>query len=157
MQALMGTPLASFGARAAAFGLDFSIATLIYVPAAILVRWLLGRGTPNLHIEVHVDFHDAYSLVFLVCYFGITLYAGRGQTLGKRLLGIRVVSLTRTRITLWQSIERALGYGASMLEGGFGFLQYFMNPNRCCVHDRIAETIVAEEPALEMSPRDSAD
>ena len=42
-------------------------------------------------------------------------------------------------------MERALGYGASMLEGGFGFAQYFTNPNRCCVHDRIAETIVVSD------------
>jgi len=28
------------------------------------------------------------------------------------------------------------------LEGGFGFLQYFIHPNRRTVHDRIAETIV---------------
>jgi hypothetical protein len=45
-------------------------------------------------------------------------------------------------------MERALGYGASMLEGGFGFAQYFTNPNRCCVHDRIAETIVVSDKKL---------
>jgi len=32
-----------------------------------------------------------------------------------------------------------------MLEGGFGFFQYFLHHNRCCVHDRIAETIVIQE------------
>jgi len=31
-----------------------------------------------------------------------------------------------------------------MLEAGFGFMQYFTNPNHCCVHDRIAETIVVK-------------
>ena len=51
------------------------------------------------------------------------------------------------RITFWQAVERALGYGASMLEGGFGFFQYFIYPNRRCVHDRIAETIVIKDPA----------
>jgi uncharacterized RDD family membrane protein YckC len=58
---------------------------------------------------------------------------------------IRVVSLVHHRITFWQAMKRALGYGASILEGGFGFFQYFTNPNRCCVHDRIAETIVVKE------------
>jgi hypothetical protein len=43
-------------------------------------------------------------------------------------------------------VERALGYGASALEGGFGFVQYFIHGNHCCVHDRIAETIVVKEP-----------
>jgi hypothetical protein len=35
-----------------------------------------------------------------------------------------------------------LGYYASSLEFGFGFLQYFIDYNRRTVHDRIAETIV---------------
>ena len=36
-----------------------------------------------------------------------------------------------------------------MVEAGFGFLQYFTNPNHCCVHDRVAETIVVREQARE--------
>jgi hypothetical protein len=32
-----------------------------------------------------------------------------------------------------------------MLEGGFGFIQYFIEPNHRCVHDRIAETIVIRD------------
>jgi len=58
------------------------------------------------------------------------------------LLGIRVVSLVHERLSLRHSLERALGYGASMLEFGFGFVQYFTHLNKRTVHDRIAETIV---------------
>ena len=82
-------------------------------------------------------------------YFGLCVWRTNGLTLGKKLLRIRVVSLEHQRITLWQSVERALGYGASALEGGFGFLQYFLYPNHRCVHDRIAETIVVAERAKE--------
>ena len=77
-----------------------------------------------------------------VAYFALATFAGNGSTPGKRLLGIRVVSLVHDRITLWHCVERALGYAASFLEAGFGFLQYFTHPNRQTVHDRIAETIV---------------
>jgi hypothetical protein len=52
-------------------------------------------------------------------------------------------------------MERGLGYGASALEGGFGFFQYFLNPNHQCAHDRLAETIVVRElrqPAVAPSP-----
>jgi len=52
---------------------------------------------------------------------------------------------SKMRLSLWQSIECSLGYGASALAGGFGFLQYFANHNQCCVHDRIAETIVIRD------------
>jgi uncharacterized RDD family membrane protein YckC len=46
-----------------------------------------------------------------------------------------------------------LGYGASALEAGFGFFQYFLQPNRACVHDRIAETIVVKEPREKKSEK----
>jgi uncharacterized RDD family membrane protein YckC len=58
---------------------------------------------------------------------------------------IRVVSITHEQLSLWHSIERSLGYAASALEFGFGFIQYFIHPNRRTVHDRIAETIVISE------------
>jgi len=58
---------------------------------------------------------------------------------------IRVVSLRHDHLSLWHCLERALGYGASTLELGFGFLQYFIHPNRQTVHDRIAETIVVAD------------
>jgi hypothetical protein len=48
-------------------------------------------------------------------------------------------------MSLWHSFERALGYGASALEFGFGFVQYFIHPNRRTVHDRMAETIVIRD------------
>jgi uncharacterized RDD family membrane protein YckC len=72
----------------------------------------------------------------------IQIYLPEGNPRGKALLGIRTASLVHEKMTLWHSIERALGYGASLLEFGFGFFQYFIHPNRRTVHDRIAETIV---------------
>ena len=145
MNSLAGLPLASFRARAAAFLVDMVLVLVAYIPAMILIRWLLAGRDPKANIDIRWDFHEASNVVFALLYFGLTLYFGNGRTLGKRLLGIRVVSLVHDRISFWQSMERALGYGASVLEGGLGFVQYFTHPNRCCVHDRIAETIVVRE------------
>jgi len=58
---------------------------------------------------------------------------------------IRVVSIVHHKMSPWHSSERALGYGASALEFGFGFLQYFVHPNRRTVHDGMAETIVIRD------------
>jgi len=80
-----------------------------------------------------------------VLFFGLSVYLGNGRTLGKRVMGIRVVSLVHHKMSLWHSFERALGYGASALEFGFGFVQYFIHPNRRTVHDRMAETIVIRD------------
>jgi uncharacterized RDD family membrane protein YckC len=84
-------------------------------------------------------------IVLPILYFGILLWQGNGRTPGKRLLKIRVVSLVHTHITFWHAVERALGYGAAALEGGFGFVQFFIHPYRRCAQDRLAETIVVTE------------
>ena len=84
-------------------------------------------------------------IVIPILYFGVLLWWGKGRTPGKRMMKIRVVSLVHRHLSLWHSVERALGYGAAALEGGFGFVQYFIHPYRRCVQDRIAETIVVTE------------
>jgi uncharacterized RDD family membrane protein YckC len=148
---LAGAPLASFQRRLSAFVVDFVIALLLFVfgafvifPALFPVLLKLGLVHPGRH-ELGFNFHELPSLILLVLYFSLATYWGNGRTPGKRLWGIRVVSLIHPRVTLWTAVERALGYGASFLELGFGFLQYFLNPNRQTVHDRIAETIVIRE------------
>jgi uncharacterized RDD family membrane protein YckC len=148
MESLAGLPLASFKARAAAFFLDMVLVLLAYIPVMLLMQWLAHGRSWHANIDIRWDFHEMSNVIFLILYFGLTLFWGNGRTLGKRIVGIRVVSLVHERITFWQSMERALGYGASMLEGGFGFAQYFTSPNRCCVHDRIAETIVVSDRKL---------
>ncbi len=149
MQELAGVRLASFPARAAALLIDCLLASVLFV-ALIAVLIALIKFIPALraweaHRDIHIEMnfvHNWYSLVYTVIFFGLALYWGRGRTPGKRLMKIRVVSLRHHHLSLWHCIERALGYGASALELGFGFFQYFIHPNRQTVHDRIAETIV---------------
>jgi uncharacterized RDD family membrane protein YckC len=149
MHALHGRPLAPFGRRAAALAIDFAIAGILFLLIVIPTLGLLLRAGfihPEGDIKLHLNFFENwYSIVWLVAYFALTTYLGDGRTPGKRLMRIRIVSLVHERVSLWHSIERALGYGASALEFGFGFLQYFVHPNRRTVHDRIAETIVIDD------------
>jgi uncharacterized RDD family membrane protein YckC len=144
--ALKGAPLASFGRRAGAFAIDLFLVLVTYIPVEIGRQYLmLSWQHRKLDIHVNFDFHDPGNVVWLLLYFGLFAWLTNGLTPGKRLMRIRIVSLTHAKIGCWQAMERALGYGASVLEGGFGFVQYFIHPNRCCVHDRIAETIVVSE------------
>jgi uncharacterized RDD family membrane protein YckC len=149
MAALDGAPLASFGARAAAFAIDFGIAAVSFVAvgmggaaAAIKLGWLHD----NYHFEFDPFHHEHWgSFVYFVLFIAASNYIGNGATIGKRIMKIRAVSLVHQRLSLWHSLERALGYGASALEAFFGFFQYFIHPARRTVHDRIAETIVVSE------------
>ena len=144
---LDGVKLAPFFRRAAAFYIDLIIAVPLAVALIAGYTYFTGGFNNNADLKFDFNFENWYSLVGLVLYFGLATYFGNGKTLGKKLLKIRVVSLTHSKMTFFQSIERSLGYGASFLEGGFGFIQFFINPNRRTVHDRIAETIVVDEKA----------
>lgn len=142
-RSLEGTPLASFSRRAWAWLIDFTIVASI----ALLWRVWLGDGQGSFS-----PFSSLSGLILIVAYFGLTTYWGHGQTPGKKLLGIQVISISHEHLSLWHCIERALGYAASMLEAGFGFWQYFIHHNRQTVHDRIAETIVIRKSKAPAAP-----
>ncbi len=137
---LQGVALASFKARALAFLIDASlIALVLLAPSLWALTWPHGKAR---EFELSLEFGGLASVAIAMGSFSLATYLGKGATIGKHLLGIRVVSLVHDHLSLWHSIERALGYTASSLEAGFGFLQYFKHPNHQTVHDRIAETIV---------------
>jgi len=168
MAELDGAPLASFPARSVAFAIDMIIASMSYVvPAMLGATIALRMGWLHGHIHITFDpFHHEHweSLIWFVAFISASNYIGNGATIGKKILRIRAVSLVHHRLSPWHSIERALGYGASALEAFFGFFQFFIDPNRQTVHDRIAKTIVVTErrgkvpaPALPVeAPPDSA-
>jgi len=147
---LVGAPLASFPRRAVALGVDFFTAGFAFLLVTVGGGVLASRlGIIALDQDVNLRFtffENWYSIIWLVLYFALGTYFGKGQTIGKRLCRIRVVSLVHEQLGFWHALERALGYGASALEGGFGFFQYFLRCDRRTVHDRIAETIVIATP-----------
>lgn len=174
---LDGIELASFKRRALAFLLDWILIGVTLLPIFAggvwgYLKWreMHGHAVPsNTNIMVgpgmfKIDeknpppgeksegkfLEEAADIVIPVLYFGLLTWKGKGRTPGKRIFKIRVVSLVHRHLTLWHSIERALGYGAAALEGGFGFIQFFIHPYRRCVQDRIAETIVVTESSYKL-------
>ena len=61
------------------------------------------------------DFHEAGKIVAMVLYWAVCNYVGNGQTPGKWAARTRAMSLTSDRLGVWRSVERALGYGAAVL------------------------------------------
>jgi uncharacterized RDD family membrane protein YckC len=137
--------LASFRRRANAIFLDSLIAFSPQLVVGVFAGYYSG---PKQQIPSWVpSFTTAKWLAFAIflAYMTAATYLSGGQTLGKRWQRIRVVPLFRSELTLWQCFERSLAYSASALELGFGFIQYFLHPNRQTVHDRIAETVVVND------------
>jgi uncharacterized RDD family membrane protein YckC len=138
---LDGVPLAVFWQRLLGYFVDLIVAVVLWFP--LEAGWRLYVLHEH---DVHIawDFHEKGNLVVMVLYWGLLNYFWNGRTVGKWVSRTRVVSLTSERIGLWQSIERVLGYGAAVLEGGLGFAQFFWDRNRQCAQDRLAETIVVD-------------
>jgi hypothetical protein len=84
-------------------------------------------------------------------YFTAFLALWRGQTPGKRLLGLRVVRLDGAPMTWWAAFERFGGYAASIFTGLLGFAQIIWDRNRQGMHDKIVETVVVQLPGRSAS------
>lgn len=101
-----------------------------------LTGWILDR------VE-----NIGFGLGWWAMYFAILMPLLKGQTIGKRVVGIRVVRLDGEPITWWHAFERAGGYAAGFATGLLGFLQVYWDPNRQAIHDKIAGTVVIMDGA----------
>ena len=152
--------LATIKKRFVAFLIDWIVLILTYFCIIVLFS-LFNMNISNINVhgifDVEVEMNNTppfliTCLKFLfgllpIFYFALSFYFYNGQTIGKFLLRIRVLSLYHEHLGMWHCIERSLGYFASALEFGFGYIQAFWNPNRMTLHDKIGETIVVECPA----------
>jgi len=149
--------LAKIRKRFAAFLVDCIVLILIYLLIIVIfslfdmnISKINAEGVFDVEIEMSNTQPWAITLMkyifglLPVFYFALSFYFFKGQTIGKKMLRLKVVSLYHENIGLWHCIERSLGYFASALEFGFGFIQAFWNPNRMSLHDKIGETIVIQ-------------
>ncbi|MDH3206613.1 MAG: RDD family protein, partial [Gemmatimonadota bacterium] len=88
-----------------------------------------------------LGFGFGWAALYMTVWMSVT----NGQTLGKRLLGLRVVRLDGLPINWWVAFERAGGYAAGFATGLLGFAQIFWDANRQAIHDRIVGTVVIRE------------
>ena len=141
LHSLEGLPLATFVQRALGYFFDLLFAVALWAPMEFLWRHFFLHES---HIDLKWDFHEPGNIIVMLLYWASFNYFCNGRTPGKMIARTRAVSLTGERLGAWQSIERSLGYGAAVLEGGIGFVQFFWDKNRMCAQDRLAETIVID-------------
>jgi uncharacterized RDD family membrane protein YckC len=89
-------------------------------------------------------------------YMTVILTWWKGQTVGKRLMRIRVVRLDGGPITWWVAFERVGGYAAGLATGLLGFAQVWWDANRQAIHDRIVGTVVVQDGAAKVTDWESA-
>lgn len=85
-------------------------------------------------------------------YFSLLPALWGGQTVGKKLLRLRVVEITGKPMTVMRCLKRYGGYAAGVATGGIGFAQLLWDPNRQALHDKAAQTVVIDLRAPRLLP-----
>lgn len=93
---------ASFGLRAFAFIVDMLV-------IGALNKILINIVGDNLDYEIYgIEMAEIFRWIVTILYFVIISLVTKGQTLGKMIVGIRVVSLTSDKLDLGQILIREI-------------------------------------------------
>ena len=147
---------AGFATRTVALFID--VAAIVIT--LLVVNWLLISLTTLFHIDVNAcqplganfsifnvmcvatsAFLVIFSLAFAPAYL-VFFWVVAGQTLGKAVMGVRVVQMNGHHVELFVALRRLVGYVISFLPLGLGFLWVLVDDDRRGWHDRIAGTCV---------------
>ncbi|GGZ97103.1 hypothetical protein GCM10008090_01720 [Arenicella chitinivorans] len=84
-------------------------------------------------------------------YFTVCVAWLNGQTVGKRIVGTRIIRIDGRDLSLWDSFGRYGGYGAGLATGLLGYMQVYWDVNRQAIQDKISETVVIDtrKPTLQ--------
>ncbi len=147
---------AGFVTRAIALIIDIAIVSM----AVVVINWVISLPLTyffSLNVSTCLASPgEHYTLVLFFCriiqwgwflsmvmtaplYFA-TLTALNGQTIGKYIMGVRVVRMDGRRMTFWGSLLRWFGYFLSALPVGLGFFMALVDDQRRALHDRLAGT-----------------
>lgn len=108
---------------------------------------LLNVATLVIQLAVDGGAGFIVSLAAFVAYFTFTEGSASGQTLGKRIIGIRVVDFERrTPIDPTRALVRTVGRWISGLVLLLGYFWMLWDHDRQTWHDKIASTAVVVVP-----------
>ncbi|MCC6743863.1 MAG: RDD family protein [Acidobacteria bacterium] len=131
---------ADFGQRLGAFLFDLLLFLIVLMSATFLLSSYSERSIVSSNAML-VAF---YCVAFLLFGFNFILLAGRtGQTVGKRLVGIRIVKVDHAPAGYMSVVLRhVVGYLLSTVGFFLGFVWIVWDSRNQGWHDKIARTIV---------------
>ena len=139
---------ANFGVRAMALAIDLVIIAAIYFFVLFLLAGRLVSEAVNLDSLVIIIIFCTLvvvlpvSFAFLHMVYFTLFHAYLGQTIGKMLMGIRVVNKDNMTVTPSVAFLRWAGYLLSFLPLAAGFFWSAVDRDHCAWHDRLARTWV---------------
>jgi uncharacterized RDD family membrane protein YckC len=135
---------AGFWIRTLALAIDMIVFALVQVSLGALATLLAGPdvemgGSPHASVPL-------FTLLFTAAYTTV-LHVVAGQTIGKSLVGIRVIGLDGALLTVGPALLRYLACYLSAIPLGFGFLMAGLRRDKRALHDLIAGSRVERGPA----------
>ena len=127
--------------------IDFVLLGILHFLLFIL---LTGKLIQVVHIEplTILTFFALYPLMFSTSFlflhmaYFIIFHAWLGQTIGKMLMGVRVVTSDNKLVSPSVAFLRWSGYILSLVPLATGFLWAAVDKDQCAWHDRLAQTRV---------------
>lgn len=124
--------------RIIALLIDMAIVLTSYL--IIVLPFITGEMTSGFMFNLCLMFYYFFTIAYFVCF-----HASDWQgTIGKKIMGIRVVGRHNVNLTLQESGLRYVLSSLSFFMMGIGHLWIFINPDRKTFHDQMigAEIIV---------------
>jgi len=125
---------AGFGIRLVAYLMDSVIIFLI----SLLIGVMMSFGRSALDVGESLVY-----ILFTLYSIGMWVFAG-GATIGKKIMGIKIVTADGSPIGLGRAILRLIGYFVSGLFLGLGYLWIIWDEKKQGFHDKIAGTITVK-------------
>ena len=85
----------------------------------------------------------AISVGYYIYLWGVeNPYTGKGQTIGKKMRGIKIIKTDGSDLTVGDAVIRYIGYLVSCFVFGLGLIWILIDANKQGWHDKIAKTYV---------------
>ncbi len=126
--------------------LAYTIDLIIVVVSLIGIGWVMRTAAEIFQMDFiivsvfWIAVAGVLSFLFMAVYY-VFFWSLTGQTPGKMIFGVRVVSVDGGRVSIWQSIRRFVGYLISFILY-LGYLWILVDDRRQGWHDKIANTLV---------------
>jgi uncharacterized RDD family membrane protein YckC len=144
-EAVPSTPYAGIATRATALAVDAGVLAVVYVTISAFVALIGSLVGGHLHPAwLAGTIAGAGWLLLLVVYF-VTLWATVGQTLGMRLMRLRVRDHRDAAPGVARSIVRFVGLLLAIVPCFAGFLPVLVDDRRRALQDFLAGTVVVHE------------
>lgn len=114
--------------------LSFSIDSFIILPIYFGLYFLINFLDLNFGINHDLILKSFYNVVFLM-FLLITWISFKGQSPGQMIMKLKIVTIDDKELTILQYFLRLIGWLASNITFGIGFLVMFFNKDLRCLHD----------------------